>query len=454
MKRMKLAKMLILAFILSTLLILTTTALADTEIEYILEDPCLDFDALPGAQIYCGEYKDAGYRIEVPDNWNGDLVMWAHGDRFDPTYLYIENPPFRGWLIENGYAWAASSYSANFLDHTVGIKDTKALALFFHSKIAKPVHTYIAGNAMGGAIAVVSVEQWPNLYDAAMPVCGSLAQYEENDVLWDYYVLSSALTGFEATYPFPEDFVSSGDYAAVMDGLADVPGGYPYLLNEQGMKFKNAMEMLTGGERPLFDQGFIWTYGILDLFLGIPVLELLNHIQWPGVNGVLVDNWDTVYQLDLDPVLSPEEEALNELVFRIQRDPQARHPNGLKNVPMTNGNIKVPVLSMHATGELIIPFSEEQIYARRVAEQGASDLLVQRAIREILYCEFTQEEYITAFTDLVNWTENGVKPAGDDILDPAVVAGPNFGCQFTSEDRDYSWVEAMLGIPVEIPACP
>jgi hypothetical protein len=452
MKRIKLTKILILVFILSTLLIPTTPALADTE--YILIDPCEGFEPLGDAQIYCGVHKGAGYRIEVPDNWNGDLLMWAHGDRFDPTYLYIENPPFREWLVENGYAWAASSYSANFLDHTVGIMDTKALALWFHSKIAKPEHTYIAGNAMGGAIAVVSVEQWPNLYDAAMPVCGSLAQYEENDVLWDYYVLSTALTDFETTYPFPEDFVSSGDYAAVIDGLAGVPGGYPYLLNEQGHKFKNAMEMLTGGERPLFDQGFIWTYGIMDLILGIPVLEFLNHIHWPGVNGVYVDNWDTIYQLDLDPTLSLEEEALNELIFRIQRDPQARHPNGLKNVPVTNGNIKVPVLSMHAIGELMIPFSEEQIYARRVAAQGGSDLLVQRAIREILYCDFTQEEYISAFTDLVNWTENGVKPTGDDILDPASVADPNFGCQFTSEDRDYSWVEGMLGITIEIPACP
>jgi len=32
----------------------------------------------------------------------------------------------------------------------------------------------------------------------------------------------------------------------------------------------------------------------------------------------------------------------------------------------------------------------------------------------------------------VNWVENGVKPAGDDVSDPAEVANPNFGCNFTS----------------------
>jgi hypothetical protein len=62
-------------------------------------------------------------------------------------------------------------------------------------------------------------------------------------------------------------------------------------------------------------------------------------------------------------------------------------------------------------------------------------LLVQRAIRGRGHCEFTTAEVVTAFDDLVNWVENGVKPAGDDILDPQVVAQPDFGCQFTPVDH-------------------
>jgi hypothetical protein len=41
------------------------------------------------------------------------------------------------------------------------------------------------------------------------------------------------------------------------------------------------------------------------------------------------------------------------------------------------------------------------------------------------------QEEAQAFVDLVNWVEDGVKPAGDDILTPSAVADPNFGCQFT-----------------------
>jgi hypothetical protein len=66
-----------------------------------------------------------------------------------------------------------------------------------------------------------------------------------------------------------------------------------------------------------------------------------------------------------------------------------------------------------------------------VAARGNSDLVVQRAIRGVGHCDFSTTEYETAFADLVNWVENGVRPAGDDVGDPAAVADASFGCQFT-----------------------
>lgn len=422
------------------------------EPEYILEDPCEGFTSLEGAQIYCGVRKGAGYRIEVPDDWNGDLLMYAHGYRlFGEEFLWVDNPPFRDWLIENGYAWAASSYSANGLNITAGVKDTKTLVEFFKDNIAVPEHIYISGDSMGGGITVTSIEQWPDIYDGGMPTCGLLAAYEEFDYLWDFYVISSAMAGYDATYPIPEDFVSGGGYSSVVNSLTPFSGYFPYILNTEGLQLKNAVKMITGGERPLYNQGFNLWYGLIDGLWGFPLTQVMIDFDLTGVEGVWVDNWETVYQLDTNPELSPEEEALNEIVFRIQRDPQASHPNGLKNIPLNNGKIKVPMLSLHGIGDLFVPFSQEQIYAQRVAEQGASYWLVNRAIREIVHCEFTQEEYTTAFSDLVNWVETGEKPAGDDLLDPNTISNEYFGCQFTSVDRDYSDY-AIFGL--EIPPCP
>ena len=158
--------------------------------------------------------------------------------------------------------------------------------------------------------------------------------------------------------------------------------------------------------------------------------------------GNVQDNSTTVYQIDSDPALSPDEVALNANVLRVTQDPQGRHPNGLSNIPPILANFRIPVLSIHTIGDLFVPLSMEQIYARRAAEQGTSNLLVQRAIRDHNHCGFAVAEEEAAFAALVNWVTNGVQPAGDDILTPAAVAAPTFGCKFS--------VPGHLGFP----ACP
>ncbi len=37
------------------------------------------FEALPGAKAFFGRYDGGLYRIEIPDNWNRELVLFAHG---------------------------------------------------------------------------------------------------------------------------------------------------------------------------------------------------------------------------------------------------------------------------------------------------------------------------------------------------------------------------------------
>jgi hypothetical protein len=91
---------------------------------------------------------------------------------------------------------------------------------------------------------------------------------------------------------------------------------------------------------------------------------------------------------------------------------------GLSGVPRITGRFDVPVLTMHDLGDLFVPFSMEQEYARDAVRRGTSDLLVQRAVRGVQHCDFSAQEYQQAFSDLVTWVEQGVRPAGDDVLDP------------------------------------
>ena len=81
---------------------------------------------------WAGVLGGAAYRVEVPANWNGKLVMYAHGYAGTGNGLGVSNPSIRRYLIQNGYAWAASSYSKNYYDVRAGVEDTNALALAFN----------------------------------------------------------------------------------------------------------------------------------------------------------------------------------------------------------------------------------------------------------------------------------------------------------------------------------
>jgi len=409
------------------------------------------FTALPGASAYFGTHMgvqgEAGYRIEVPDTWNGVLVMYAHGYRGEVTNLTVSSPPtgLREHLIANGYAWAASSYSANYYDVRAGVEDTNALALAFTSLTgrAAPTKHYITGVSMGGHVTAAAVEQETIerassliQYAAAMPMCGVVADNELSNYYHAFGMAAHELAGITVSaFPVP-------GYAANLAGIksalwidydADKHG-----LTPQGEKFKNAFMYLSGGPRPTFEEDF-------PRYLDLLFDRAGTDGTWTGVlDGVATNTEDVVYQLDADPAQSVEEVDFNDSVYRVMGDLEAHNPprdDGVRALPVVEGRFSVPVLSVH-TLEARVPFRLERVYAERAASHGNASRLVQRAIRSSGHCDFTADEWTQSFDALVDWEVNDVVPAGDDVQDPAVIADPDYGCTFTTETRP------------GIPACP
>ena len=98
---------------------------------FTIDTATLPFAALAGTTAvtdrWSGVLNGAGYRVEVPQNWNGRLVLYAHGYAGAGAALGFTNPSIRRHLIENGYAWAASTYSKNYYDVRVGVEDARGL---------------------------------------------------------------------------------------------------------------------------------------------------------------------------------------------------------------------------------------------------------------------------------------------------------------------------------------
>ncbi|MEN9631325.1 MAG: hypothetical protein RJA10_4553 [Pseudomonadota bacterium] len=393
----------------------------------------------------------AAYRIEVPANWNGELVMYTHGYAGEGNVLNANDSAIRRHLIQNGYAWAASGYSKNSYDVRAGLEDTNKLALAFSGITGKatPSRTYIFGHSMGGHIAAAAMEEETlatakNVvrYAGAVPMCGVMAETEMFNYAAAEGLAALTLSGVNAALPaaltarqryqmlldpsFNPSSVKLPVHQALFDNFPNT-GFTPK--GTAGAAYASVLKNLTGGTRPLFDVGL--SYG------GSYVGGAYPNFGVDGtLTGVLtrygLDTTKVSYSIDGDASATA---ALNAGAPRLVADagynPLRR--DGMRWVPLTTGRIYAPVVSIHTLGDLFVPFSLQQVYNQRVAAAGSAraERLVQRAMRGASHCDFTNAEMQAAFDDMVKWVKQGTKPAGDDVLTAATVAAPTYGCTHT-----------------------
>ncbi|MEU8421747.1 DUF6351 family protein [Micromonospora sp. NPDC048835] len=388
-----------------------------------------------------GVHRHAGYIIEVPARWNGDLVLWAHGYRGQGTVLSPEPPGFglRQRLLEQGYAWASSSYDRNGFHIRSGVSGTKDLADHFARTVRQPQHTYIAGVSMGGYVIGRSLEQYPGFYDGGLPMCGVLGDQTLLDFYLDYNLVAQALAGVPA-HPTPADYLTNAvPRIQVALGLAGLTPTGPDTTTDRGRQLRAITVNRSGGPRPGADAAFaLWKDFLFSI--SVPTGTGDSPAQRPGQ---LSTNLLTRYAPN-SPV------NVNATVQRVAPENvwQRLLPT-LTEVPQIAGRPSAPVLSLHGLGDLFVPFSMEQAYATDVARHGRSRSVVQRAIRTTQHCEFTAAEAGAAWDDLVSWVRAGRRPAGDTVTDPAVVARPDYGCRFSDRDA----YAAGVGTRRLYPAC-
>jgi pimeloyl-ACP methyl ester carboxylesterase len=384
-----------------------------------------------GVATYDGELAGALWVAQVPDDWNGDLVAWAHGYRGEGPALYVDPPPAREWLLEEGYAWVASSYRRNSYDPGIGVIDTMKATKHVQNLLGGAERTYLFGASMGGHVTAAAIETYPGLYDGAVPACGVLGDVELFDYFLDYNLGAAAFAGLEpGSFAYPTDDWTSTTVPTIKSSLAlggTLSGGFfgPQLLTPAGEAFKDFVEVGSGGDRGIIYDA-AWDYWHL---LADPTGNFFFDLgEGDGTiadrAGIVSQNSDTEYAVEYGVDIDDE-------VVRIDAANRVRNAQGTKPAPIVNGTPDVPVLTIHTIGDLFVPIEMEQLYAAEVAANGRSDLLVQRAIRDVGHCTFTTQEWIDSFDDLITWVETGVKPAGDDISD---LSSPLAGCQFTRTD--------------------
>jgi hypothetical protein len=351
---------------------------------------------------YEGVLGNAPYLINVPPDWNGGLVMFAHGYQGEGSGKgMVRGSPLDAHLTQRGYAWAASGYRAWGYRPDWFLLDLLTLRAHFINRFGSPRWTIIHGQSMGGHVSIASLELHPETYQGALIECGVIDGVGIVDWLYAYTAAAqyfSELPLLDTPRPEFDKLVYTKWLAAMGE-----PGSY----TERGRRFDSVVKYLAGGDLPLRLEGLALRY----------VQNLNPRDPGPAHAQEFSRHVDTRHtRYEIDPGLGVDAATLNREIPRVVPEAGARSYEANPVFAELTGKIRAPVISLHETGDLRVPFRLEQDYRRRAEEAGTSHLLVQRAVRWPGHCGIENAVREPAFDDLVAWIEKGTVPAGDDVF--------------------------------------
>ncbi|MEO8660605.1 MAG: alpha/beta fold hydrolase [Bryobacteraceae bacterium] len=335
--------------------------------------------------IETGDINGAKFRIDIPSNWNGGLIMYCHGYATAPT-TYKPDGKLNDRLmpfLDAGYAVAQSGYSAYGWAVQEAIDDTQELRRYFIAKHGKPKETIISGHSMGGFTTMALIEKYPTDYDAALPFCGPLAAttwYKlrtafDGRVLFDYYwpgVLPNPSK-------VPQDYQRNAETEAkVIAALESKP--------EQAEALRHYLLQRTN--RDLANNLTFWTYQLYDMQ------------QRAGGNPF--DNRNTIY------TNLPDNNTVNDNVVRYKADPRAAEY--LKNFYVPTGHLTRPMLAVHTTYDPLVPTWVPSMYGVLAQDAGSADLFVLQYVKHDGHCQILPNEIAVALQELRQWKDAGVRP--------------------------------------------
>jgi pimeloyl-ACP methyl ester carboxylesterase len=330
------------------------------------------------------------YALHCPADWNGDLVVYAHGYAFpetDPALPDADDESFVGLrdaLLDAGYGVAFSSFSETGWAVHVGINETRQLRGLFTSRFGTPARTFLMGRSMGGLIAVALAERNPKLFDGALPMCGVLGG---TDMAVEYIYNVRLL--FDVYYP------------GVLPGsVTDVPVHWSII---QG----NAYQALMADPLPAFglaaiDQVNIQYASPEELFEAILTALVFHAASYDDMYGrthnhQFFDNTDVWYSG------SGDDEALNAMIPRFEATADAE--NYIERWYEPSGRVQVPTVTLHTTRDPVVQIFNEDDYRAKAEMTATDDLLHQYEIDRFGHCAIALDEILTAFNELVAWSD-------------------------------------------------
>jgi len=385
--------------------------------------------AAGAVKVYQGSIAGAQYRIEVPDRWNGTLLLWSHGlypPGFLPEEIQLTNQPAtKAWLLDHGYATAASNYrTPTGWSVREALDDQITLLDWFAEHIGRPRRVISAGSSMGGLIAVLLAERNSHRFDGVATLCGPLAG---GLGLWNTWLDTNfaiktllapgsdlrltglkdpAVTVARVQRIIAEALMTAQGRArlALAGSLSAIPGW--------SRAFESRPREVASQVRQQAD----W----LSLFL----LE----ISWGSARADLEQRaggnptWNVGVDYSRQLARSSERHLVRQAyreagislgadLDRLAKTPRVRPDPGaaafLARYGTPRGVTPWPVLTLHTLGDGGVAVEHERTYAARVRRSGAPARLRQLFVDRAGHCMFTAAEEIVTYRTLFGRIDTG-----------------------------------------------
>jgi pimeloyl-ACP methyl ester carboxylesterase len=375
-----------------------------------------------------GKLSDgATYRLQCPAGpWNGTLYLYSHGyvtpGSSNPAQD-VGDPVTGNWMLGHGYALAGSSYASAGWAIAQALPDQINTLNAFGRLYGQPKTTVAWGHSLGGIITAGLIQDYPKRFDAALPMCGVLsggvatwntaldAEFAFQKLI-DPAVQIVNITNPTANLQAAEAAAAQAQQTpqgrarlALVSALGDTPGWFNPASAEP------AATDYAAQEQNQFEWGSQVTFPFVFAFRAELEARAGGNPSWnTGVNYVA----DLAKSADLKEVKALYQAAglsLGQDVRTLNSSPRVKaNPDAevylIKNIAF-NGDISVPVLTMHTTGDGLVVPENEQAYRSAVDRAGRGNLLRQVFVHRAGHCTFTPAETVTAVQALENRLSTG-----------------------------------------------
>jgi pimeloyl-ACP methyl ester carboxylesterase len=381
-----------------------------------------------GPKSLTGSIGAAAYDIEVPAGWNGTLFLYSHGyvpaGGGNPAQA-APGSEARTWLLDHHYAIAGSSFSSTGWAVEDALKDQMALLDYFGAHAGKPKRVIAWGASLGGIITAGLVQQHPERFAAAMPVCGVLAGSvatwnTELDAAYAFRTLIAPQSAlqlvhitngatnfllarqlFQAAVATPQGRARLALVGALVDlptwfnVQADEPAASDYAARAEAIyrwedqfdfafAFRGRVELeQRAGGNPSWNVGVDYR----QLLAASPARDLVTALY--SASGLNLES--DMGSLDGGARVAADRTAASYLDRNISFD----------------GHLNVPMLSMHTTGDGVVIPPNESAYAKAVGATGSQNLLRQVFVHRAGHCTFSSAEVIAGLQVLLKRLDSG-----------------------------------------------